>query len=158
MKEGRARRGVRRREKERGRERVREREGERGRERERELRRWVTVGFGRDTMLTPPIVVGRVSVKLNNRMAVGYGLLCPIWEPTQWRPDEFHLRWILEVITYHFLSVFAYSFSYSCSRSDCTGFHTSWNHVWRGGERAKKARRGHRKKGDREGGRLVFVS
>ena len=28
-----------------------------------------------------------------------------------------------EVITYHFLSVFAHSFSYSCSRSDCTGFH-----------------------------------
>ena len=51
-----------------------------------------------------------------------HGLLCPIWEPTQWQPDEdeSHRK---EVITYHFLSVFAYSFSYSCSHSDCTGFH-----------------------------------
>ena len=93
--------------------------------------------------LPSTIVVSCPSVKLNDRMASTrhwHGLLCPIWEPTQWWPDEIHLRCthihtcvhklcthILdeshqkEVITYHFLSVFAYSFS--CSHSDCTGFH-----------------------------------
>ena len=41
--------------------------------------------------------------------------------------DESHLK---EVNTYHFLSVFAYSFSYSCPHSDCTGL-PKLNHVWR---------------------------
>ena len=50
-------------------------------------------------------VVGRACVKLNDRLTVGFSHLA--------------LRWISEVIMYHFLSVFAYSFSYSCSHSVC---------------------------------------
>ena len=81
-------------------------------------------------MLT--IVVGRVSVKLNDSMhgcwcQPGTGMAC--YAPSGSPPNGGVMRFILdeshqkEVITYHFLSVFAYSFSSSCSRSDCIGFH-----------------------------------
>ena len=60
-------------------------------------------------MLTPTIVVGCVSVKLNDHMAVGASqalALCSIWEPNgslmRFILDESHQK---EVITYHFLSV-----------------------------------------------------
>ena len=60
-------------------------------------------------MLTPTIVVGCVSVKLNDHMAVGASqalALCPIWEPNgslmRFILDESHQK---EVITYRFLSV-----------------------------------------------------
>ena len=43
-----------------------------------------------------------------------------------------------EVIMYHFLSVFAYSFSSTCSRSDCTGFHMLKPRVVRGREGGRK--------------------
>ena len=49
--------------------------------------------------LPSTIVVGHASVKLNDCMAVGasqalHGLLCPIWECTQWWPDGIYLRLI----------------------------------------------------------------
>ena len=49
-------------------------------------------------MLTPTSVVDRASAKLNDRMAVGASqvlawLVVPhLGSPTQWRPDEIHLR------------------------------------------------------------------
>ena len=56
--------------------------------------------------------------------------------------DESHRE---KVITCHFLSVFAYLFSYSCSHSDCTGFHKLKPRV---GER-EGGREGRREKGER---------
>ena len=71
---------------------------------------------------------GCASVKLNDHMAVGASQALA-WLAVPHLGAHPMMRFILdeshqkEVIMYHFLSAFSNLFSYSCSRSDCTGFH-----------------------------------
>ena len=63
-------------------------------------------------------------VKLNDCMAVGASqALAWLAVPHLGTHPVAALRWISEMIMCHFLSVFAYSFSYSCSGSVCIDFH-----------------------------------
>jgi len=99
-----------------------------------QLKRWVTVGFRRDAVCYPPLSWWVVPVpKLNDHMAVGasqtlawfavHHLGCPpngglmrfiLEESHQKRSDYISLPVSSCLLIQH----------YSCSCSDCTGFHT----------------------------------
>ena len=97
--------------------------------RERESACDVCVCFGRDAVLTLHYCGGSCQCQTKRL----YGCWCQpgtdmaCCAPSGSEPNGGLMRFIIDeshqkaVITYHFLSVFAYSFSYSCSCSDCTG-------------------------------------